>query len=344
MAKLGDIPPSVSTLFEIIDKMQGIDTDHYPGPVPGVTWQKASSHAAQYKLIVRPWNMLNYVLPYADKDRDAPSIEAKIVEWGFQGYANYRVLRDLIDSKPKALDDLATFYQTRYGLTRERSVAMAKSGFATLLISSFTFHVDDLYTGPDPLDRQTIDPKRPAPDIPSIENNPSMLLARALLVGLPPQQVGTLIDQVGSIESSVGEPWLVYAIEHPDLMKLLIKRGAPINQANGFGKTPLMYAAQANLADSVAFLLAHRANVAAHTAVPNDPWDYAILHDHRTALMYAAENASPNLINALLDAGASPNDRDTQGLAPIDYFQRNPIHNGPDGPRVSAALAPTKKH
>jgi ankyrin repeat protein len=67
-------------------------------------------------------------------------------------------------------------------------------------------------------------------------------------------------------------------------------------------------------------------------------------HDHRTALMYAAENASATVIDTLLAAGASPNDRDTQGLAPIDYFQCNPIHNGPDGARVSAALAPTNKH
>jgi len=221
---------------------------------------------------------------------------------------------------------------------------MAKSGFATLLSSSFTFHVDDLYTGPDPLDRQTIDPKRLTPEIPGMEGKPGMLLVRALLVGLPPSEVGPLIDQVGPIDISVGEPWLAYAIEHPDLMQLLIKRGASINQANEFGKTPLMYAAQADLSKSVAFLLAHHANVTAKTEAPTESGEYAIFHDHRTALMYAAENASPNIINALLDAGASPNDRDTQGLAPIDYFQRNPIHSGPDGARVSAALAPTKKH
>ena len=45
--------------------------------------------------------------------------------------------------------------------------------------------------------------------------------------------------------------------------------------------------------------------------------------DHRTALMYAAENASPPVIEAIIVAGADIAAKDTKGNTAAWYFERN---------------------
>ena len=106
-----------------------------------------------------------------------------------------------------------------------------------------------------------------------------------------------------------------------------------INARNHFGKTALMAAAQANRIDSVRFLLERGAWVNA------DTWQTGkrptLAHDARTALMYGAANGSLELITALLDAGADPDQTDTTGRRAIDYLLGT--GPGPANPRLTPA-------
>ncbi len=86
---------------------------------------------------------------------------------------------------------------------------------------------------------------------------------------------------------------LLAAMGDRDLMEWAIGLGATVDAAtNWFGKTPLMYAAQNNDLAATEFLVARGADPTARTA-SDERRCLRLGRDGRTALMYAAENASP---------------------------------------------------
>ncbi len=337
------VPDSFLQLTDLIRQMEGTAWEN--GAYKPFGAMQVVSHQLQFSIIARPWLVFGSKMPPAGAKMMVPSA---LIDWAFEGYANFRLLRQLARVGPKASADLAAFYRNNYGLSAANSEAAGRLGLEAVITGGFQFPTKQV-DGTDgntlvPLEEATLGAKA----VPSLdERGPYfqrwILPRHALLAGASPEIVGSLLDEVGIEQDERDEPWLTYALEHPTLMKLLLERGVDIDQGNAFGKTALMYAAQADLPATVRFLITHGADVAAATDVTRGHMLF-LSHDHRTALMYAAENASATVIDALLAAGASPNDRDTQGLAPIDYFQRNPIHSGPDSARVSAALAPTTKH
>ena len=130
--------------------------------------------------------------------------------------------------------------------------------------------------------------------------------------------------------------------------------GLDPNARNRSGETPLMMAAQLDLPQAVTILLNAGADpniatdrnalrpqgeawrqvslggyysVESYYAVPD------LQHDQRTALMYAAANASLPVIQMLLRAGADKTARDSKGLTAAEYLTGNgPV---PANPRIS---------
>jgi len=94
-------------------------------------------------------------------------------------------------------------------------------------------------------------------------------------------------------------------------------------QANEFGKTNLMMAAHLNRIDLVRELLKSGSNPNEVTTSIQE-CGFNVMRGARTALSYAAENASPLVMKLLLDAGASPAMKDTDGNGMSFYLQRNP--------------------
>lgn len=146
------------------------------------------------------------------------------------------------------------------------------------------------------------------------------------------------------------EPVLSLAIARPETIAPLLAAGANVNAANPFGKTPLMTAAQFNNLEAVRAFLAAGAKVNAISLAPETIEDnsprkpddnsggceqYAISNGSRTALMYAAANASLEIIATLVKAGADVAKRDSQGKSALDYLSgRGPV---PKNPVLSAA-------
>lgn len=93
-----------------------------------------------------------------------------------------------------------------------------------------------------------------------------------------------------------------------------------IDVPNEFGKTPLMTAAQQSSLPALAFLLQHGANVNAQTDLLPSDSSYELIWQRRTALMYAAEAASPDVIEALLAAGADICLQDNRGNTAYRYL------------------------
>jgi ankyrin repeat protein len=98
-----------------------------------------------------------------------------------------------------------------------------------------------------------------------------------------------------------------------------------------------MYAAQFDLPETARILLDHGAEVNAQTNA-NPMIDANIVHDHRTVLMYAAENASRAMIELLLARTADPTAKDSTGRDVFDYLGRNTRLSAPDRSAVAQEI------
>lgn len=128
------------------------------------------------------------------------------------------------------------------------------------------------------------------------------------------------------------EPALFTAVRRPEVVALLLKAGADVNEANLLGKTALIQAAQFNSLDSIKELLAAGARIGhpmksveeTKEALYNNP-DYNYKVGSRTPLMYASEFARYGVIRYLLDRGADSKVVDDTGATAERYLASNKL-------------------
>ncbi len=148
------------------------------------------------------------------------------------------------------------------------------------------------------------------------------------------------------VQGDLDEPLVTDALEHPATLRALLKLGLDPNQAGASGRTPLMVAARLDLVEAAGILLAHGAapdagagDAVAQTDRSGDPLcmqGAAATGDTpgRTALSYAAERASPEMVQLLLSRGGAAAQPDSAGRRPSDYLK----NRGGD-PTQAAAIA-----
>ncbi len=157
-----------------------------------------------------------------------------------------------------------------------------------------------------------------------------------------------------------GKTALMFAAENnsPDVVQVLLDNGADVNDKDKQDMTALMYAAGKNSLEVVRILLNAKADVSIKDnqgmtalmyatrrdkdvpevvkllAVPKEPWyklgkDVVNAGDNedKTALMFAAENNSPDVVQVLLDNGADVNAKDKQDMTALMFAAEN---NSPD--------------
>jgi len=104
----------------------------------------------------------------------------------------------------------------------------------------------------------------------------------------------------------------------PDVLRLLLDRGAQVDVRDQGGWTPLMRAARRNTNPEI-----HAALIAAGADVNGrNMASY-------TALIWATrENSNPDVVLLLLDAGANPAVRGVDGRRAVDFIAGNPALTG----------------
>jgi hypothetical protein len=230
-----------------------------------------------------------------------------------------RQYRAYIAARDAAITALTPFYRDEFG----RTLAEAQR-FAALY-----------------LDRKISDGFELDPDDPS-----TLVLLAADYAGKHDIQQAALTGDTAAVRELLGpepkavakgvtgeldEPLVTDAVEHPATLRALLELGLDPNQIGASGRTPLMVAARLDLVEAADILLAHgtaldtgSGDAVAQTDSTGDPLcmtGNAAISDvpGRTALSYAAELGSPELVKLLLDRGAKADRPDSTGARPPDY-------------------------
>ena len=217
--------------------------------------------------------------------------------WGYLGLNNYRTSLRLKVEYQTAQEKLADYY-VKFQLPHERGMQAARTALFSLVFGA---------------DCGSMLPAT-SPRLLLLQHAPLPVIEQALVTDQGSDDLLAGCARFGGIDPLL----LIASGSYPEALDLLLAHGATVNDVNVIGKTALMEAAQFNQPQSVHLLLQRDANPNATTWPASD--DALLHHDARTALMYAAANASLSTIKLLLVSGADPYQTDSKGFRAIDYL------------------------
>lgn len=283
----GGTPAPVPTpaFDRFVASARAILDDSLSCPISGE--HRAGFNQTVWEIRFRPWAL--------GVDTPSPDVgDAVLLRWSRTGLWQWRSIRELRELRAAAAPDLARMYVDAFGVAPP--VAAAWSG--AMLVQATASMVR--FTEQRAFDYTELDVKL-------LRGDPETEVA----VSLPRRY--ELFEELPAWGSR--EPDLFFALEHPNLVQLILDRGAPVDQPNHFGKTALMYAAQFNLHGTARVLLRAGASPNARTVAKPTIACSPFERVGRTALMYAAENADEDMLALLIAAGADPAARDYE-----DYY------------------------
>ncbi len=312
--------PSYGALQEQLDRVAG-------DPLPGYAQHERRDNFQAWK--EHQWTLLNLPLLGVDgvsrfgregalRRRNDQALDA-LFAWSERNPSNKALYRQIMPMLQPAHRELVTLF-TQQGLGENEASIAAD----LLFVESFARAMENL-SSPEqdpglPLPAFAAHQSRydVAPAAGSLERGRQFAtLYSVLLNNAPLNVVKDFIDYetqtFGPRQRGIGpdeSPALSAATANPEAVRVLLNAGFDVNQANLWGKTALMTAAQLNRGDSVAALLAQGADVHLQTsAVPGagvgGPDREEAARGRRTALLMAAGNAEAPLISTLLQADAA---------------------------------------
>ncbi|HEY9035176.1 MAG TPA: ankyrin repeat domain-containing protein [Pseudomonadales bacterium] len=276
--------------------------------------------AAKFKeLLYRPWAVYerdwNDPAPIGTYANDMENLE----KWALTGVLPYQAFAAYKQQLAETASVLAQYYRDAYGVSAESSEALADRALKVAVGSGIRFYMYSPFSSED---EQKV---------------------RQAILGGEPLDVIKNIPLGGYINGDVyqsQESLLNIAIYRPEVVDYLLNQGADPDQVNGFGKTPLMYAAQYDQPATIKKLIEHGATVDAKSTSGG-----CVNTSGVTALHYATRYASPKTIHALLESGASifmraKGGRPERGELPLDWLRYYTRPTFPENPNVAPADVP----
>ena len=309
--------PAAITAFEsrpafkaFIRVLRGIG---YGGPDCGTlhssTMHGNSAQAAVTRAALRPW-AISAARKGSGYYRYFGGIETFLFQWSLGDPWSRREFLTLDEHRRAAERDVAAYLVASYGLAPEQAGIQARR------------MVDDIVAA------HLLIPNSYVPGAANwFGDNPPVIDLKLVNPNERPDSIAPAMTplQVSMDGAEALAPRLFRALGDSTARKAYLAAADDRELANAYGKTVLMTAAHLNALDAVKELLAAGAGVNAITHEPSlSGCESELKHHERTALMYAAENASFEVMDALVAAGASPDAKDSEGVSVDDYLARNP--------------------
>lgn len=262
-------------------------------------------------------------------------------QWSWQSTYNYYLYSKYFEEFEKAHSQLTAHYIESFGYSDGEARSIARRAlmiYVNRAAGSFPRHsLKDPSTLVDIAADETSSEADLRQAIAKFANGSQLrqhaykALKVALLHDKPRPFLSLLLDVIGTIDDETfnegSESVLFFALPDTQKVLLLLDRGASVDYANAFGKTPLFYAIGFNDHQLVETLLQHGAD-------PNHPYksakeinpnnsscnEYKFLrHTKRTPLMHAAQHSDIAMMRLLIENGAKANVRDEIGFNAMDY-------------------------
>jgi uncharacterized protein YecT (DUF1311 family) len=267
----------------------------------------------------RPWVLDRRI---ASGDPTGERLALYMRNRGLTGPERVRQYGAYVAARAAAIAALAPFYQAEFGRAPAEAKRYAGLYLDRLISDGFETDPDDdsvaALFAPD------FAQKHAAQQAALVGDTAALRLA----LGPEPKAVAK------GVKGDLDEPLVSDALDHPETMHVLLDFGLDPNETGASGRTPLMTAARLDLVEAAGMLLAQGAapdagaeDAVAQTDSAGDPLcmtgDGPVTDTPgRTALSYAAEFGSPEMVRLLLDHGAASAKPDHAGRRPADYVKQ----------------------
>jgi hypothetical protein len=259
--------------------------------------------------------------------------------WSQGSFSNFRLHREFLAEYDRALPKLAAHYRQKLGFSEAKARAAARYALRLFVQrAAGDFSAEDLSAPVPRLVQLSESPRSTVADVRGVlaaqpapgQETVDQAFKAALLHGKPRPYLALLAEKLTTLEEG-DEPAIFFALGDADNVKWLLDRGARVDPANGFGKTPLFYAIGLGDLALVKLLLDHGADVnhPYKTAAQLEPNPEAvgescsayrfIRHAERTPLMHAAQRSDVAMLKLLLARGARLADVDGAASNALDY-------------------------
>lgn len=303
--------PAVSAFVESLEQVSG-PAIAYCGTLNAHYSAKLSAREAASRLLLRPWHVLGDEYPrqtWGGAYTTDQAVALFLSDWALDDVWTQREAGVLSSARSRAQTELTTYYIKAFGLNGPDAAFWAERNIAELVSAYFVIPSSYLKF------RKT-------------EN----LTIRTKITTGDPVSLNKLSLDLSNPESHdwdrFSQPitWASLALDSPETLKAALKDERYRSALTSFGKNILMYAAHMNNYEAAEIALAAGVPINAVTAKqPGADSCFGIPSVmKRTALMYAAENASPEMIKLLLDNGADVTVTDSKGQGVAEYLSRNP--------------------
>ena len=276
-----------------------------------------------------------------DATDDSTKVAFYLRQWSEQSPFNINLYSQFTREFDRVWPQLAQHYVQKFGLTQSDAQVAARGALLFLVDRAGGGFPRDTLLRETALMRlvrnQNTEPEAILREVKNAKDDPGLypadelyrVLTIALINNRPPQIVAALADTVdlGAVRVEEGyEPLLSYALRNQGNLELLLSKKAPVNQANGFGKTALFHAVEASNYPAVDTLLRTGADVnrtykSAKELRPDDNecTYFGLRHTRRTPLMHAAQNSDVQMLKVLVQEGALVTAADDLGYNALDY-------------------------
>jgi hypothetical protein len=272
--------------------------------------------------------------------------------WSHESFSNFRLHRAFLAEYDRALPRLAAHYRRKFHFSAVRSRAVARHGLMIFVKWAAGVFPEDVLVAAPRLVQLSATPGSTLAELrgalaatpPPGQETIDQAFKIALLHGKPRPYLALLAEKLTTLEKG-NEPATFFALGDADSVRWLLDRGARVDAANSFGKTPLFYAIEMGDRRLATLLLEHGADVnhrykkAAELAPDADFFGcgehHFIHHPERTPLMHAAQHADLAMLKLLLARGARLEGVDGMGFNALDYAR---MGNRPANAAFLAAL------